>query len=349
MTHDDSLSTAQTWLSRFHSRHPDEIKEWSGGETINESSTLVGALCSKDPERQIAGHNVEGEKRDQQTHFENELGDIPKAMLNDTPSTSCGSPFGMVEVRFPKHRRMAPLATVPETPEEDLDAGVHSKPLEDQDLERFGTTTMDWRSRSRIPTVSIRELEPDVSPTNADPGHFCTMIESMSPEVEEILCQYADPSRKSSSSTLGVPKEAGDCGSPDRQIEIDAVMWSPGQHDDDPWQKPTHSDEKPAHGPFETGHDELVIVGAGVQILEDSTIGGAYGVPVTKASVEVARRDSGIKFTLTCVEDGYEDAEVLFDDDFLYEEEMMDPDYFRKKDGCVKPTSRPALIRISTC
>lgn len=40
----------------------------------------------------------------------------------------------------------------------------------------------------------------------------------------------------------------------------------------------------------------------------------------------------GIEFTLTCVDDGWSGGEVMFDDDFLFEEELMDPDYFRKKD-----------------
>ncbi|KAL1643692.1 hypothetical protein SLS58_004707 [Diplodia intermedia] len=347
MSHEDSLSTAQTWLSSFYAYHPDEIEPRSGEGMIIEPSKCVGTFRSEDPGLQIAGHRVEGGKPDKQADLETRLGEIPKVMLNGSPKPFCGSLFGMVEVRSPKRRPVPRLPTVLETPEESMNAGMHSKPPRDQDPEGYEAMPMDWGSRPRTPTVSVRELDHDTSPTNTDPGHFCTMIESMAPEVEEILRRHASSSRKSSSSTPDIPEEAGECGSPDRKIEFDAVVWSPEQHEDDPWQKTTHSDEKMTHEPPKSSQDELVVVGAGVQILADS-IGGAYGVPVAKASVEVARRDSGIRFTLTCVEDGFEDAEVLFDDDFLYEEEMMDPDYFRKKDGCAKPTSRPALMRIST-
>ncbi|KAL0260627.1 hypothetical protein SLS55_004317 [Diplodia seriata] len=329
MSHKDCLSTAQTWLSSFYAYHPDETEPRSGEGMIIEPSKGVETSRPKDPGLRIAGHKVVGGKPDKQVDLETKLGKIPKVMLNDSPKPFCGSLFGMVEVRSPKRRPAPRLPTVPETPEESMNAGMHSKLPRDQDSERYEVMPMDWGCRSRAPTVSVRELDHDISPTNTDPGHFCTMIESMAPEVEEILRRYANSSRKSSSSTPDIPEEAGNCGSPDRKIEFDAVVWSPEQHEDDPWQKTTHSDEKMTHEPSQSSQDKLVVVGGDVQILADS-IGGAYGVPVTKASVEVARRDSGIRFTLTCVEDGYEDAEVLFDDDFLYEEEMMDPDYFQE-------------------
>lgn len=347
MSHEGSLSTAQAWLSSFYHRPWNEIKQNPGEKITTEPSHGMRDFCPEDPEIQFA--NRRGQERDssQYGRFDKALSDSLDVMESTVPRSSHDPLPGLVEVRSPTNQPVLGDLTDTETLDKDKEPGLPFKLPEESRDERPDAVPLDFNSRSRSTTVSVRELESDISPTDTDHGYFCTMIECMAPEVEEILRQCAKNSRrKPSPSTLEVPKEVAHGESPDQTIEFDTVVWSRAQYDDH-CQTPMQNYGSMTYGLPESSSDGLVVVGAGVQILEDS-IGNAYGVPVTKASVEVARRDSGIKFTLTCVEDGYEDAEVLFDDDFLYEEEMMDPDYFRKKDGCTKPISRPALIRIST-
>ncbi|KAF4540176.1 Phosphoglucosamine mutase [Lasiodiplodia theobromae] len=313
-----------------------------------EPSDGMRDFCPEDPEIQFAQRRDQERDSSQYGRFDKELSDSTNFMEITVHRPSHDPLPESVEVRSPTNQPVLGDLTDTEAPDKDTEAGLPSKLPEESRAERLDAMPLDFSSRSRATTVSVRELEADISPTDTDHGNFCAMIECMAPEVEEILRQCAKNSRhKLSPSTLEVPKEVAHRASPDQTIEFDAVVWSREQYEDDHYQDPMQNYGSMTYGLPESSPDGLLVVGAGVQILEDS-IGSAYGVPVTKASVEVARRDSGIKFTLTCVEDGYEDAEVLFDDDFLYEEEMMDPDYFRKKDGCTKPISRPALIRIST-
>ncbi|EKG16659.1 hypothetical protein MPH_06113 [Macrophomina phaseolina MS6] len=210
------------------------------------------------------------------------------------------------------------------------------------------------RSSRPKTTVTEREMEADISPTDTTERISCQVtVEPIANEPECMIHQNLSSSKKATSKLAG-PKgtyhSTPSYDDDDNEVYFDAVMWS-----SDLCQADFCCQLPPEGTGTEMGQrvlaaDGTVMIGTGVQILEDTT-DSTYGVPVTKASIDTVRRDSGIRFTLTCIEDGYEDAEVLFDDDFLYEEEMMDPDYFRKKGsvGCEAPLKpRPALLRISS-
>lgn len=198
------------------------------------------------------------------------------------------------------------------------------------------------RSGGRETKVTVCDMEADISPVEQISCHV--VVESMAPEVESMLRQHAEYSSKTASK-LAVPNETYHSGS---SCDGDDGIESESPNEDHLCYYPATAETETVMASKEES-DGFIVVGAGVQILEDPG-DNPYGVPVTKASVDTTRRDSGIRFTLTCIEDGYEDAEVLFDDDFLYEEEMMDPDYFRKKGSGVveRPIPRPAFLRLST-